>query len=97
MGCFRMTARIAAWRVIFSCIRSGGLYIATWIVMSTLLALSLLVAGALRATADSTAQDALPFTLPALLPFLGLALARWQRWRGQADEAAMRDWLIALQ
>ncbi len=75
----------------------GRLYIATWIVMSTLLALSLLVAGALRATADSTAQDALPFTLPALLPFLGLALARWQRWRGQADEAAMRDWLIALQ
>ncbi len=74
----------------------GRLYIAAWIVMSTLLALSLLVAGALRATADSTAQDALPFTLPALLPFLGLALARWQRRRGQADETAIRDWLISL-
>ena len=75
----------------------GRLYIAAWIVMSTLLALSLLVAGALRATADSTAQDALPFMLPALLPFVGLGLARWQRQRGQADEAAMRDWLRALQ
>ena len=75
----------------------GRLYIAAWIVMSTLLALSLLVAGALRATADSTAQDALPFMLPTLLPFVGLGLARWQRQRGQADEAAMRDWLRALQ
>ena len=75
----------------------GRLYIAAWIVMSTLLALSLLVAGALRATADSTAQDALPFMLPTLLPFVGLGLARWQRRRGQADEAAMRDWLKALQ
>ena len=74
----------------------GRLYIATWIAMSTLLALSLLVAGALRATPDSTAQDALPFMLPALLPFLGLGLARWQRWRGRADEAAIRDWLGAL-
>ena len=74
----------------------GRLYIATWIGLSTLLALSLLVAGALRATADSTAQDALPFMLPTLLPFLGLGLAHWQRWRGRADEAAIRDWLGAL-
>ena len=74
----------------------GRLYIGAWIVMSTLLALALLVAGALRATTDSTAQDALPFALPALLPFLGLGLGRWQRLRGQADEAVIRDWLGAL-
>jgi hypothetical protein len=74
----------------------GRLYIAAWIGLSTLLALALLVAGALRATPESTAQDALPFMLPVLLPFLGLGLARWQRRRGQADEAAIRDWLISL-
>ena len=62
-----------------------------------MLALALLVAGALRATPESTAQDALPFMLPVLLPFLGLGLARWQRRRGRADEAALRDWLIALE
>ena len=71
----------------------GRLYIGAWIVMSTLLALALLVAGALRATAESTAQDALPIVLPALLPFLGLGFARWQRSRGSADEAALRHWL----
>ncbi len=72
------------------------LYIAAWVGMSALLALALLAAGALRATADSAAQDALPFLLPALLPFLGLGLARWQRRRGQADEAAIRGWLAEM-
>ena len=74
----------------------GRLYIAAWIVLSTLLALTLLVAGGLRATPESTARDALPFLLPVLLPFLGLGLAHWQRRRGRADEAAIRGWLDSL-
>ena len=74
----------------------GRLYIAAWVGLSTALALTLLAAGALRATAESAAQDALPFTLPALLPFLGLGLARWQRRRGRADEETIRNWLGAL-
>ena len=74
----------------------GRLYIGAWIVMTTLLALALLVAGALRATAESSAQDALPIVLPALLPFLGLGFARWQRSRGHADETALRHWLETL-
>ncbi len=67
-----------------------------WILLSTLLALALLVAGALRATQESTAGDALPFLLPVLLPFLGLGLAHWQRRRGRPDEAAIRGWLDSL-
>lgn len=72
------------------------LYVLVWIGCSVLLALAMLVAGGLRATPESTVQDALPFLLPALLPFLGLGLVRWQRRRGQADEAAIRAWLTAL-
>ena len=71
----------------------GRLYIAAWIGLSTLLALALLAAGVLRATPESTAQDALPFLLPALLPFLGLGAAYWRRRKGRPDEAAMRRWL----
>ena len=74
----------------------GRLFVAAWILLSTLLALALLLAGALRATPDSTAQDALPFLFPVLLPFLGLGLAHWLRRRGRPDEAAIRGWLDSL-
>ena len=71
----------------------GRLYIAAWVGLSALLALALLAAGVLRATPESTAQDALPFLLPVLLPFLGLGAAHWRRRKGRPDEAAMRRWL----
>ena len=74
----------------------GRLFVAAWTVLSTLLALALLFAGALRAGQESSAQDALPFLLPVLLPFLGLGLAHWQRRRGRQDEAAIRGWLDNL-
>lgn len=69
------------------------LYAAVWIGLSTLLALALLVAGALRATPESTAQEALPFVLIALLPFVGLGIVRWQSRRGRVDQQAIRAWL----
>ena len=74
----------------------GRLFVAAWILLSTLLALALILAGALRATPESTAQDALPFLFPVLLPFLGLGLAHWLRRRGRPDEAAIRGWLDSL-
>ena len=74
----------------------GRLFVSAWIVLSTLLALALLLAGALRATPESTAQDALPFLFPVLLPFLGLGLAYWLRRRGRPDEEAIRVWLDNL-
>lgn len=75
----------------------GRLYIGAWILLSTLLALALLVAAALRATPESGAGDALGLLLPVLLPFLGLAFASWQRRRGRADEATIRAWLNSLE
>ena len=74
----------------------GRLFVAAWILLSTLLALALILAGALRATPESTAQDALPFLFPVLLPFLGLGLAHLLRRRGRPDEAAIRGWLDSL-
>lgn len=74
----------------------GRLYIGAWILLSTLLALALLVAAALRATPENAAGDALPLLLPVLLPFLGLAFASWQRRRGRADEEVLRAWVEAM-
>lgn len=74
----------------------GRLYVGAWILLSTLLALALLVAAALRATPASSARDALGLLLPVLLPFLGLVFASWQRRRGRADEEVMRAWFEAM-
>lgn len=74
----------------------GRLFIAVWIVLSTVLALALLIAGAMRATPESAPEDALPFLIPVLLPFCGLALAYWQRRRSRHDEAAIHNWLNGL-
>ena len=74
----------------------GRLYIVAWIVLGTVLALVLLVGGLLGGSPESTARDALPFTLPVILPFLGLGFAHWQLWRGRSDEAAIRNWLESL-
>lgn len=74
----------------------GRLFIGAWIGLSTLLALALLVAGFLKASPESTARDALPFTLPVILPFLGLILAHLQLRRGRSDEAVIRSWLDSL-
>ncbi len=74
----------------------GRLFIGAWIVMSTLLALALLVAAAVRATPQSAVADLLPLLLPVLLPFLGLAFASWQRKRGRSDEQVLHSWLESL-
>ncbi len=74
----------------------GRLYIAVWIVLSTVLALAFLLAGAMRATPESAAEDALPFLIPALLPFFGFALGYWQRRRSLNDETAIHNWLDGL-
>ncbi len=74
----------------------GRLYIAAWIILGTLLALALLLGGLFGGSPESTARDALPFTLPVILPFLGLGLAHWQRRRGRSDEAVIRNWLDSL-
>lgn len=69
------------------------LYTAVWIGLSGLLALVFLVAAAQRATPDSTAVDALPVLLVALLPLAGLLLVRVQQAKGRADEEAIRNWI----
>ncbi len=69
------------------------LFLIVWFVVTSLLALGLIITGFLNATADATARDALPFLLPALLPLLGWLLLRWQQGRGRADERAMRAWV----
>lgn len=74
----------------------GRLFIGVWLLMSTLLALGLLGAAALRATPQSAAGDLLPLLPPVLLPFLGLAFASWQRKRGRSDEQVLRSWLEGM-
>ncbi len=69
------------------------LYTGAWIGLSSLLALIFLVAAAQRATLVSTAADALPVLLVALLPLAGLLLVRFQQRKGRADEAAVRGWI----
>ena len=69
------------------------LYTAAWIGLSSLLALVFLVAAFQRATPESTAADALPVLLVALLPLAGLLLVRFQQAKGRADEAAVRGWI----
>lgn len=69
------------------------LYTAAWIGLSGLLALIFLVAAAQRATPDSTATDALPVLLVALLPLAGLLLVRLQQAKGRGDEEAVRGWI----
>jgi hypothetical protein len=69
------------------------LYTAAWIGLSSLLALIFLVAAAQRATPESTATDALPVLLVALLPLAGLLLVRVQQAKGRADEAAVQGWI----
>ncbi len=69
------------------------LYTAAWIGLSGLLALVFLVAAAQHATPDSSAADALPVLLIALLPLAGLLLVRMQQAKGRADEVAVRGWI----
>jgi len=72
------------------------LYAGAWIGLSSLLALVFLVTAALRATPESTAADALPILVVALLPLLGLLLVQAQQRKGRADEEAMREWIRAV-
>lgn len=69
------------------------LYAGAWIGLSSLLALVFLVSAALRATPESSAADALPMLLIALLPPAGLLLVRFQQRKGRADEEAVRGWI----
>ena len=69
------------------------LYTAAWIGLSGLLALVFLVAAAQRATPESSATDALPVLLVALLPLAGLLWVRFQQRKGWEDEERMREWM----
>lgn len=69
------------------------LFLLVWFVGSTVMAVIFLIAAALRATPESTALDALPYLIPALLPLIGWIILRWQQQRGRADEERIRQWL----
>lgn len=74
----------------------GRIYAAAWMALSGLVPLAFLVAGALRASPESTAKDALPFVIPLALPLLLTGMIYWQRRRDVPDEKAIRRWLDAL-
>jgi hypothetical protein len=69
------------------------LFLLVWFLGTTVIAAIFLIAAALRATPESTALDALPFLLPALLPMIGWIILRWQQQRGRADEERIRQWM----
>ena len=74
----------------------GRIYAAAWMALSGLVPLAFLVAGALRASPESTAKDALPFVIPLALPLLLTGMIYLQRRRDVPDEKAIRRWLAAL-
>lgn len=74
----------------------GRIYALAWMGLTALISLSVLVVGALRGSPDSTAQDALPFVIPSLLPLILFGLLHLQRRRDRDDEKAIRRWLEAL-
>lgn len=74
----------------------GRIYAAAWIVLSALIPLAFLVAGALRGTPESTSRDALPFLFPVLLPLFLIGMLYIQRRRDVPDEEAIRRWLVGL-
>ena len=74
----------------------GRIYAAAWMVLSAVIPLAFLVAGALRGTPESTARDALPYLIPVLLPFLLTGMLYIQRRRDVPDEEAIRRWLTGL-
>lgn len=74
----------------------GRIYAAAWMALSCLVPLAFLVAGALRASPESTAKDALPFVIPLVLPLLLTGMIYLQRRRDRPDEGAIRRWLVAL-
>jgi hypothetical protein len=69
------------------------LFLIVWFLGTTIIAAIFLAGGLLSATPESTAVDALPYTVPALLPLIGWALLSWQQQRGRADEEAIRGWV----
>jgi hypothetical protein len=69
------------------------LFLLVWFVGTTVMAAIFLIAGALRATPESTALDALPFLIPALLPMIGWTILRWQQRKGREDEMKIRSWI----
>lgn len=74
----------------------GRMYAAAWMVLSAVIPLAFLVAGALRGTPESTARDALPYLIPVLLPLLLTGMLYIQRRRDLPDEMAIRRWLAGL-
>jgi hypothetical protein len=69
------------------------LFLIVWFVGTTVLAVLFLTGGMLRATPESTALEAIPYMIPALLPMFGWGLLLWQQRRGRADEEAIRRWV----
>jgi hypothetical protein len=69
------------------------LFLIVWFMGTTVMAAIFLIAGALHATPESTAIDALPYLVPALLPTIGWILLIWQQRKGREDEERIRDWL----
>ena len=74
----------------------GRIYAVAWMVLSAVIPLAFLVAGALRGTPESTARDALPYLIPVLLPLLLTGMLYLQRRRDLPDEEAIRRWLAGL-
>jgi hypothetical protein len=69
------------------------LFLIVWFVGTTVMAATFLLTAALRATPESTALEALPYLIPALLPTIGWIILRWQQQRGRADEKRIRRWI----
>lgn len=69
------------------------LFLLVWFVGSAVMAAIFLMAATLRATPESTALDALPYLIPALLPLIGWLILRWQQGKGREDEIKIQSWL----
>lgn len=72
------------------------LFLTVWFLGTTTLALLSLMSGLWRANPDSSALDALPYLLPAALPFIGWGILHWQQRRGRTDEEQIKAWLLSV-
>ncbi|MBX2998588.1 MAG: hypothetical protein KF893_08775 [Caldilineaceae bacterium] len=69
------------------------LFLLVWFGGTAVMAAIFLIGGALRATPESSALDALPYLIPALLPLIGWLILRWQQRKGREDEMKIQSWI----